>query len=380
MSSAANQPAAARAGVLAWLHVGDLHLTTAEAENHRDLRRIVALANGLPPDSLDFAVLPGDNADDGTPEQFRLVRDAVAPLRLPLYVLPGDHDFKPRSLDAFYEVLGTERLPQAVSIKEHRCLFLDVVSAGTGGPDFRLGEDQLAWAERELEAAEAAGEGAVVFMHTYPADLREGAERLGALLARHQVLCVDMGHTHYNELANDGDTIFMATRSTGQVEEGPPGFSIAAVDGGTVSWRFKPLDAAWPFVLVTRPADRRLVTRMNQIEAGSFLARAKVVGDAPVESVEVQVGQDGGWAPMAPVPGETALWEARCFSAPGESARVRARDARGRQDEDWVQPARPGWAPPPRATDGSDRDGVGAWPEKGILDTQLGPNRNGRKW
>ncbi len=60
-----------------------------------------------------------------------------------------------------------------------------------------------------------------------------------------------MGHTHYNELANDGATIFMATRSTGQIEEGPPGFSIAAVDGRGVSWRFKPLDAAWPFVLIT---------------------------------------------------------------------------------------------------------------------------------
>ncbi len=29
---------------------------------------------------------------------------------------------------------------------------------------------------------------------------------------------------------------------------------------------------------------------------------------------------------------------------------------------------------------GSDRDRVGAWPERGIFDTQLGPNRNGRKW
>lgn len=28
----------------------------------------------------------------------------------------------------------------------------------------------------------------------------------------------------------------------------------------------------------------------------------------------------------------------------------------------------------------SDADRIGAWPEKGILDTQLGPNRNGRKW
>ncbi len=365
-------------GVLSWLHIGDLHLTAAGDENHRDLNRIVALANALPPGSLDFALLPGDDAEDGTAEQYQLVRASVAPLQLPLHILPGDHDFKQHSLDAYYAVLDAERLPFAATIEQHRCLFLDVVSAGTGGPDFRLGPDQLAWAERELGEAHSAGERAVIFMHTYPADLREGAERLGALLAQPHVACVDMGHTHYNELANDGGTVFMATRSTGQIEEGPPGVSIAAVDGGCVSWRFKPLDRVWPFVLVTRPVDRRLLIAANQAVGGPFVARAKVASDAPVEAVEVQV-DDGEWRPMAPVPGAVALWEA-CCAAPGESVRVRARDGRGRTDEDGVEPARDGWAPPRRAAGGSDRDRVGAWPEKGILDTQLGPNRNGRKW
>ncbi len=60
--------------------------------------------------------------------------------------------------------------------------------------------------------------------------------------------------------------------------------------------------------------------------------------------------------------------------------RVRARDAKERTDQDAIEPARPGWAVPQGARDGSDRDRVGAWPERGILDTQLGPNRNGKKW
>ena len=52
-----SDPATARDDVLAWLHIGDLHLTTADAANRRDLDRIVALANGLAPGSLDFAFL-----------------------------------------------------------------------------------------------------------------------------------------------------------------------------------------------------------------------------------------------------------------------------------------------------------------------------------
>jgi Icc protein len=86
-----------------------------------------------------------------------------------------------------------------------------------------------------------------------------------------------------------------------------------------------------------------------------------------------------GWAPMTLVPDEVARWQAG-KSASGGVIRVPARDLKGRQNEDRIQPATRSWTAPPRAKNGSDRDRVGAWPSKGILDTQLGPNRNGRKW
>lgn len=47
--------------VLALLHIGDLHRATAEAEKHRDLRRIVALANRLPTGILDTQLGPNHN-------------------------------------------------------------------------------------------------------------------------------------------------------------------------------------------------------------------------------------------------------------------------------------------------------------------------------
>ncbi len=361
--------------ILSWLHIGDLHVTHGAGENLADLKRIVALANELPDDALDFALLPGDNADDGEPDQFALVRDAIAPLRMPLRILPGDHDFKPRNLQAYHDVLGARPLPLAETIVGCRCLFLDVVSAGAGGPDFRLGEDQLAWVERELNEAEAAGQSAAIFMHTYPADLREGGERIGALIARPHVACVDMGHTHYNELANDGRTVFMATRSTGQIEEGPAGFSIAALDNGRASWRFKTLDEAWPFVLITSPTDRRLVTGSC---AESNKIRAKVFSGSQVQLVECRI-DGGGWRPMEPVPADPSLFQF-ASSDSGRLVEVRARTADDSEDTDRVEPPTAEWTAPCRVADGSDKDSVGAWPEKGILATQLGPNRNGRKW
>lgn len=363
---------------LSWLHIGDLHLARAGEANHRVLERIVALAAALPAGAVDFVLLPGDNADDGTPEQFELARDTLASLAVPLHVIPGDHDIAAGSLDAFRRILGTRALPYAETINGCRCLFLDVVSAGSGGPDFRIAPGQLAWCADELRQASGSGLAAAVFMHTYPADLREGAAPLRHLLAEWNVACVDMGHTHYNELANDGRTVFMATRSTGQIEEGPPGFSVAAVEDGVVSWRFKEIAHAWPFVLITQPVDRRLATSRHEAVDGAVAVRAKVLSDAPLVSVEASTG-DGTWVAMRPVPGATASWTATLDAAAGRVT-VRARDANGRQDAETIEPWRAGTPLPVRIADASDRDAVGAWPEKGILGTQLGPNRNGRKW
>jgi hypothetical protein len=107
--------------------------------------------------------------------------------------------------------------------------------------------------------------------------------------------------------------------------------------------------------LITAPVDRRLVTELNRTEPGPFMVRAKAVGDAPIETVELRV-DDGDWAPMVPSPG--AVWQA---SAPrGKRVTVRARDARGRTDADQVEPAGADWSPPARRADGSDADRIGA--------------------
>jgi hypothetical protein len=96
------------------------------------------------------------------------------------------------------------------------------------------------------------------------AHLKRDRTVLQQLLHQYRVAFVDMGHTHYNELANDGTTIFATTRSTGQIEEGPVGFSLASLNHGVVSWRFEPLRSLLPFVMITSPADHCLVTDVER--------------------------------------------------------------------------------------------------------------------
>ena len=57
---------------------------------------------------------------------------------------------------------------------------------------------------------------------------------------------------------------------------------------------------------------------------------------------------------------------------------VRVIDQQRNQDADSVEVAP--YAAAERKPTGSDTGSIGAWPERHLLGTQLGPNRNGRKW
>jgi Icc protein len=361
---------------LTFLHIGDLHLTEAGLQNHLDLRRIVDDVNSHAGDRIDFAFLPGDNADDGTPEQFRLVHDQMSRLSMPWHAIPGDHDFKPKSLDHFYRGLGVRQLPYAAEIAGCRCIFLDVVSRGTGGPDFRIGGSGMTWLRAQLDQARHDDSTAVIFMHAYPADLGDEAEQLTTMFDEGPVALVDMGHTHYNELANDGRTIYAATRSTGQIEEGDAGFSLVAVDRGAVSWRFKTLDSPWPFVMITSPCDRRLMTAPHRIAGANFTIRASAFGAVPIAEAAFSIDEEA-WRPMNG--GDGGLFGVRT-PVPDQTFRlsVRVTDQDRHQDIDTIEVSHVPMTD--RKPTGSDAGNVGAWPERHLLGTQLGPNRNGRKW
>ena len=130
-----------RDDLLAFAHIGDLHLTDARQRNFTDFLAIVAQIEIQCAGGIDFVVLPGDNADNGLPGQYALAATAVRMLSLPVHVIPGDHDMEQGGLANFYRGLAADPLPKAVTVRGARCLFLDVSGPGAGGPDFRLGLD-----------------------------------------------------------------------------------------------------------------------------------------------------------------------------------------------------------------------------------------------
>jgi hypothetical protein len=370
-------------GPLLFAHLGDLHITRASNQNYLDFLSILVQLETECRRYTDFVVLPGDNADDGLPEQYELVATGLKLLSSPVYIITGDHDMASGNLDAFYSMPMTRKLPIAITVKGIRCLFLDMCGSGTGGPDFRLGTEQLAWLADQLGQAREQQKSVILFMHTYPADCADKQETyaLNKLIADYRVVLVDLSHTHYNELANDGHTIFAATRSTGQIEEGTVGYSLVSIDQGTVSWRFKGLYDAFPFVLITTPADYRLWREDDQPPTGGLtIVRAVVLGNQPFRHVTCQLNQDLP-VPMA-MSSDGKYWEAELdiVAQPVLMLTVEAVDERGRPGRHTIELVTPFTSGSTRHKQGSDADSIGTWLQNGILGTQLGPNRNGSAW
>jgi Icc protein len=370
--------------VLSWVHFGDLHVTRADEQNYQDFLMLIAHANANLASAVDFAVLPGDNAEDGTEEQFLLVKQAVERLTIPLEIIPGDHDAKPGNLDLYRRWLEPE-LWRSRSISAYRCLFLNARDNG-GAKGFGIGAAQMEWLARALHAAEASAQWPVLFLHTYPSELGSSAATFQALMRKHRVIVVDMGHTHYNEIANDGRTIYAATRSTGQIEEGPVGFSITNLDDGVVSWKFKPL-SGWPFVMITLPADQAFIIDPDQPEQlvrGVTEVRAKAWDALGIVSAICRI-DDGPWQEMRRVGTSAAwgcVWDSREAADGIHHLTVRTKTADGREASDTISvlTSQSGRYAAPPCHSGDDTNAIGAYPEKGILGTQLGPNKNGRKW
>ena len=83
---------------LSWVQFGDLHIRGANDENYADFLAFIQDLNQHLAGDVDFAFLPGDNADDGTEDQYQLVQRALEGLTIPRHAIAGDHDKKSGNL------------------------------------------------------------------------------------------------------------------------------------------------------------------------------------------------------------------------------------------------------------------------------------------
>lgn len=374
------KPLAGPSNALSWVHFGDLHIHDAYEENHLDFLELIDDVNDYLAGKVDFVFLPGDNADDGFEAQYKLVREALDRLRVPVHSITGDHDRKAGTLDFFRQYLETD-LYRVIDLKGFRLFFLNAMDGATA-KDFDFSPEQIRWLKEQLIDSRSRGLRPLVFTHLYPSELRTQANAIRSLIRDFNIELVEMGHTHYNELANDGRTIYAATRSTGQIEEGPPGFSLTTIDGDVVSWKFKER-GPWPFVMITSPADEKLITRpasANHVVQGVVPIRARIWGSV-LSGVSCSI--DEARAQSMELVGNSweFQWDSSVVTDGPHRISVRAEASAAQEmcDEIVVLVNQSGHYTAPHRSSVDYENAIGAYPLKGILGTELGPNEKGTK-
>ncbi|HYB41536.1 MAG TPA: phosphodiesterase [Candidatus Methylomirabilis sp.] len=172
----------------------------------------------------DLVLATGDLVDRGRPDEYRHLRELLAPLSVPVYLIPGNHDERGALAREFSEHTYLPRegkfLHYVLEQYPVRLICLDTLIPGEGGGE--MCEERLAWLGARL--AEAPARPTVIAMHHAPfltgiahmdrVGLDNG-EPLGRLVERHpQVERVLCGHLHRPIQLRWHGTVVMTAPST----------------------------------------------------------------------------------------------------------------------------------------------------------------------
>lgn len=190
--------------------ITDLHIVEADAlingrvNGNALLARAVAAINRLQP-RPDALLITGDLTDNGRPAEYAALRQLLAPLTMPIYLIPGNHDKRTALREAFSDHDYLPASGELYYLVEHfaplRVIALDTVLPGASHG--HLSSEQLAWLDQRL--AEAPSAPTVVMMHHPPFTVGMGMDRIrcqngdevAAVLANyHHVERLLCGHCH----------------------------------------------------------------------------------------------------------------------------------------------------------------------------------------
>jgi Icc protein len=172
----------------------------------------------------DVVVMTGDLTESGAPAEYAHLRELIAPLTMPVYLIPGNHDERGALIAAFADHAYLGQFPPYVqyAIEDHalRIVAIDTVVPGEGRGE--LCEKRLAWLARTLAAQPQRA--TLLIMHHppfasgigYMDDIALAApEALEQIVARHpeveRVLC---GHLHRSIQTRFAGTIACSAPST----------------------------------------------------------------------------------------------------------------------------------------------------------------------
>jgi Icc protein len=245
------------------VQLSDPHIgaTWADGDSVAGLRAAVESVRRLP-DVPDAVLMSGDLADNGADGEYELVRESLAQLGVPVYVLPGNHDHRD-TLRRHFGLPGAVGTPvqYAVNLGPLRLVVLD--STRPGEDRGELDADRLSWLDTEL--ARAPDLPTLLALHHPPVSTGIAAwdefglppadrRALGDVLEGHrQVRRIVAGHVHRTMTAELAGRAVLAVPSTyiqtrlsfnsDEIETvaEPPGFAVHALLDGELASHVQPV-------------------------------------------------------------------------------------------------------------------------------------------
>lgn len=169
------------------------------------LKRCIADINEQQPDAVIFT---GDTVQHGQPEEYERLRELLAPLQAPLYVVPGNRDDKQALRRTFSDrtYLSTTGEFLNYTIEDHDIRLIGIDSTVAGERKGRFCEKRQAWLEQAL--GEQQDRPTLLYIHHPPFDVDshyvggyrqpEEATELAAIVRGHrQVAGLICGHVHW---------------------------------------------------------------------------------------------------------------------------------------------------------------------------------------
>lgn len=214
--------------------VTDTHV--GGATGAEDLRRTVADLNGQA--DIDFVIFSGDVTEFGSDEELALAKQILDSLRLPLYVIPGNHDsnWSESGANSFRKVFGSETF----FFRHKGYIFMGTAS----GPNMRMSPGQiprenLVWMD-SVFMANPDTETPLIYINHYPQDssLNNWYEAIDRLKQRNIQLAL-CGHGHVNKVYDWEGIPGVMSRSNLRAKDSVGGYNIITIGNGMAVYQVR---------------------------------------------------------------------------------------------------------------------------------------------
>lgn len=214
--------------------VTDTHV--GGATGAEDLRRTVADLNTQ--NDIDFVILSGDVTEFGSDEELALAKQILDSLKLPLYVVPGNHDsnWSESGANSFRKVFGSETF----FFRHKGYMFMGT----TSGPNMRMSPGQiprenLVWMD-SVFTANPDRDTPLIYINHYPQDssLNNWYEAVDRLKQRNVQLAL-CGHGHANKVYDWEGIPGVMGRSNLRAKDTVGGYNIISISEGKAVYRVR---------------------------------------------------------------------------------------------------------------------------------------------